>query len=284
MMKSIDNCTTTTPFPVPGKLNLCSELTAFLNDKRIKLLDAIQKHGSLIAAARALPIPYKIAWAYLDSINNLADEPLLIRSEESPDACYRQLTPYAQRLVSMYQTLSAEYQASNVSLASSMANKTKFISTHEIAHFQKLMRRMSFRSSERNQLIGVVTAITPGKVNSLVYVNISAQLSITAMISCESVCELNLTVGSEVAVLIKASQITVCQQPLPASDLTNQFTGKLTQVHNGEIYSELCIELDDQKRVSTIVANETLSSLNIRDNMALNISFFASSVILCCYN
>jgi molybdopterin-binding protein len=104
------------------------------------------------------------------------------------------------------------------------------------------------------------------------------------MISCESVSELNLTVGSEVAVLIKASQITVCQQPMPASDLTNQFNGKLTQVHNGEIYSELCIELDDQKSVSTIVANETLSSLNIRDNMALNISFFASSVILCCYN
>jgi molybdate transport system regulatory protein len=45
-----------------GKLEVDTELGTFLGDTRIRLLEAIAKHGSISQAAKAVPLSYKAAW------------------------------------------------------------------------------------------------------------------------------------------------------------------------------------------------------------------------------
>ena len=63
-----------------SKLEVDTEFGSFLGDTRIRLLEAIEKHGSISQAAKAVPISYKAAWDAIDAMNNLADQPLVVRS------------------------------------------------------------------------------------------------------------------------------------------------------------------------------------------------------------
>ena len=63
-----------------GTLGVDTEFGSFLGDTRIRLLEAIDKHGSITQAAKAVPLSYKAAWDAIDAMNNLADQPLVLRS------------------------------------------------------------------------------------------------------------------------------------------------------------------------------------------------------------
>ena len=60
-----------------GELKLCTEVGPFLGDTRIRLLEAIDRLGSLSQAAKSLPLSYRAAWDALDDMNNLAESPLV---------------------------------------------------------------------------------------------------------------------------------------------------------------------------------------------------------------
>jgi molybdopterin-binding protein len=63
--------------------------------------------------------------------------------------------------------------------------------------------------SARNQLNGVVTAITPGAVNGQVKVEIGGGNVITSSITEEAIGDLGLAVGDKVTVFIKASDVLI---------------------------------------------------------------------------
>jgi molybdate transport system regulatory protein len=62
------------------------------------------------------------------------------------------------------------------------------------------------RLSTRNQLVGTVTAVTPGSVMATVKVDVSGQ-EVTAAVTRESVEELGLSVGAPVVVLVKSTEV-----------------------------------------------------------------------------
>jgi molybdate transport system regulatory protein len=63
-----------------GKLTVDTEFGTFLGDTRIRLLEAIDRYGSISQAAKAVPLSYKAAWDAVDAMNNLAEAPLVERS------------------------------------------------------------------------------------------------------------------------------------------------------------------------------------------------------------
>ena len=60
------------------KLWLKSENSTF-DAKRIKLLEKIDETGSMSKAAKEVGISYKAAWDAIDKMNNVADEPLVMK-------------------------------------------------------------------------------------------------------------------------------------------------------------------------------------------------------------
>ena len=63
--------------------------------------------------------------------------------------------------------------------------------------------------SARNQLVGTITAITPGAVNGTVKVDIGGGNVITSSITEEAIADLGLEVGDRVTVLVKASDVLI---------------------------------------------------------------------------
>ena len=71
---------TTTQTKLTRKLLIDTAMGSFLGDKRIRLLEAIDKAGSISQAAKAVPMSYKAAWDAVDDVSNVAPEPLVNRS------------------------------------------------------------------------------------------------------------------------------------------------------------------------------------------------------------
>src|SRR5215468_9469865 len=78
---------------------------------RIRLLEAVEKYGSISKAAQHIPMSYKAAWDALDDLNNLADSPVIERNIGGAGGGGTKLTEYGRRLVAMFRAVEDEYQA-----------------------------------------------------------------------------------------------------------------------------------------------------------------------------
>ena len=103
-----------------SKLEVESVAGPFLGDTRIRLLEAIEQHGSISQAAKAVPLSYKAAWDAVDAMNNLSEEPLVLRVAGGKHGGGTQLTDYGRKVVALYRALESEYQAALDRLAASM--------------------------------------------------------------------------------------------------------------------------------------------------------------------
>jgi len=64
---------------VDANLWLNRDNSRFLGADRIDLLEKIDELGSITKAAQAVGISYKTAWDQINTINNLAEKPLVDR-------------------------------------------------------------------------------------------------------------------------------------------------------------------------------------------------------------
>ena len=69
---------------------------------RIGLLAAIGETGSITSAAKAVGMSYKGAWDAVDTMNNLAGEPLVVRSTGGKGGGGTTLTPRALKLIDTF--------------------------------------------------------------------------------------------------------------------------------------------------------------------------------------
>ncbi len=96
---------------IQGQVSFNTELGEFLNETRIRLLEAIDEKGTLTHAARSLPLSYKAAWDALEAMNRLAGRPLVARSSGGRRGGGTTLTEHGRHLVSIYRTVNNECQA-----------------------------------------------------------------------------------------------------------------------------------------------------------------------------
>lgn len=125
---------------------------------RIELLAAIGQTGSITAGAKAVGLSYKAAWDAIDTMNNLAGEPLVVRTTGGKGGGGSVLTPRAQRLIESFRVLEAEHRrfVERLDAAAQAAS--------EDVH---LLRRLMLRTSARNTLFGTVESVAPGAVNDV---------------------------------------------------------------------------------------------------------------------
>ena len=62
-----------------GRIYLDTDEGVLLAGQRVRLMEAIDKHGSIQKAAKELGLSYKAAWDAVNSMNNLCDQPLVMR-------------------------------------------------------------------------------------------------------------------------------------------------------------------------------------------------------------
>ena len=72
-----------------------------------------------------------------------------------------------------------------------------------------LIGRGQFTLSARNKLSGTIIDINRGAVNAIVKVELPSNVVISSSITLEAVDELDLTVGTEVTAVVKASEVLI---------------------------------------------------------------------------
>lgn len=260
-----------------GKLSVDTTMGAFLGDTRIKLLEAIEQHGSISQAAKAVPLSYKAAWDAIDAMNNLAPEPLVIRTTGGKHGGGTELTEYGRRLIGFYRALEQEHQAAIARLTERMDE----VAGNDVAAFRQLLRRMSMKSSARNQFAGPIIEIKEGVVDCEVRIRLDDGLDLTAIITRESAENLGLKAGKEVSAFVKSSSVLLMLDPDARISARNRFCGQISRIHEGPVNAEVSITLPGGRHVVTaVITHESLDKLGLKVGGTACAVFKAPSVFL----
>jgi molybdate transport system regulatory protein len=266
-----------TPPKLQGKLTVDTAMGAFLGDTRIKLLEAIDVHGSISQAAKAVPLSYKAAWDAIDAMNNLAPEPLVVRTTGGKHGGGTELTDYGRRLIGFYRALEQEYQAA----VSRLSERMDEVAGNDVADFRQLLRRMSMKASARNQFAGPIVELKQGTVDCEVRIRLDDNLDLTAIITRESAENLGLKMNKEVTAFVKSSSILLMLDSNARTSARNRFCGKVSHIHEGPVNAEVSITLTGGRHVVTaVITHESLEKLELKIGSTACAVFKASSVFL----
>ena len=200
------------PSSLTGRLTLQTPLGAVLSESRIRLLEAIDRCGSLNRAAREVPLSYKAAWEALDTMNRLAPEPLVERLTGGRGGGGTRLTGYARQLVRLHRAMESSQQ-------DILDRIGPVPDDADAPTLRGLIRRLGMRSSARNQFATRVTALS--ERGGLVDVRLqlgdaeaaASGPTLLATITPESAELLGLAPGREVWALVKAPAVRLATPP-----------------------------------------------------------------------
>lgn len=91
-----------------------------------QLLELIEHHGSISAAARAMGVSYRRAWMMVDTMNRCFREPLVQAGKGGAHGGGATLTPFGQAIRERFAALEANLAAT---------------AAEDLAHLRKLLRR-----------------------------------------------------------------------------------------------------------------------------------------------
>lgn len=231
--------------------NLCltSVQGGDVSGKRITLLETIDSLGSISAAAKQLGMSYRSAWDAVAEMNNMWDAPLVMKSPGGSHGGGTRLTEQGRELIAGFKLMQQEYQRFTDGLIQRLG---------DVARLQQGMRRLSMRTSARNQFQGKVELINTGEINSEITLAINEHLRLIASITRESVDSLGLAVAGEAYALIKASFIILVPDDKNiVSSARNRLCGVMRELRHGEVSSEAIIELQGGKTLAAIITKES---------------------------
>lgn len=257
---------------VSGSVWLDKAEKEFLGSDRIELLEKIQALGSITRAAKAVGISYKTAWEIVNSMNNLADKPLVVRLTGGKGGGGTHLTPEGQKIISSFKVVQEEHKTFLNNIA---------LKIEDMEEFYKFLRRMSLKVSARNIFKGTVQCIKKGAVNSEVDLVLPCGDAIVSIITNESVENLDLTEGKDAYAIIKASSV-ILGRDLHSTRLSagNVLCGTVAKIVPGAVNTEITVRLSGENTISAIITNESAKLLAFTEGDHACSLFQASSVIL----
>lgn len=262
-----------------GKLEVDGQLGVFLGDTRIRLLEAIDEQGSISQAAKAVPLSYKAAWDAVDAMNNLAEQPLVLRSTGGRHGGGTRLTDYGRKVIALYRVLEAEYQTALDRLTASL-NEGQ---AGDFQEFSRLLKRMSMKTSARNQFAGQIVGLRKGHVDFEVRIRLDEDNEIVAVITGDSAESLGLTIGMEINALVKSSSVLLLDDPAMRTSARNRLWGEITRIHDGPVNAEVTLAMKNGKSVCAVVTHDSIERLGLAVGGHACAVFKASAVILCKY-
>ena len=243
-----------------------------LDARFFALLQALHDTGSINRAARTAGLSYKGAWLLLEAACNLANEPLMETVTGGAGGGGTRLTEAAVGLLQAWQQIQAEHR--------------EFVRVQEarlaqLPALHGLLRRMSMKTTARNQFAGTVTTVELGPVSAQVALALAAGGEITATMTSAAAKRLKLKKGKEALALIKASAIVLVTDfagwQLSAR---NQLAGTVSRIEAGAVSSLVVLTLPGGAAITASVTNEGVEALGLQVGTPATAVFKAYSVMV----
>ena len=208
----------------------------------------------------------------LEAACNLAHAPLLETATGGSGGGGTRLTPAATALLDAWRELQSQHQAF-------LQAQEARLST--LPALSGLLRRMSMKTTARNQFAGTVTAVELGPVSASVGIALKAGDEITATMTTAAAKRLKLKKGKEALVLIKASAVVLVSDfagwQLSAR---NQLAGTVSRIEKGAVSSLVIVTLPGGAAITASVTNEGVEGLGLKVGVPATAVFKAYSVMV----
>ena len=255
---------------------------------RMNLLAQIAESGSITQAAKAVGMSYKGAWDAIDTMNNLAGEPLVERMAGGKGGGGTRLTERGRQLVHHYRVIEQAHQQFMAQISQHLSDAGGALGGElggalggDLSEDYRLIRSMGMKTSARNQYLGTVTAIQSGAVNDEVELTLGSGSKLVAIVTHESTHSLGLAVGVQAFALVKSSSIMVATDLNGAKvSARNALSGTIARVQAGVVNTEVVIDLGHGLSVAAVVTHDSAEQLALAEGQPATALFKASSVIL----
>lgn len=259
----------TAEWGVQGSIWLQSGNQKLGSSLHMLLLAQLDESGSITKAAQAVGLSYKAAWDAINHMNSLTDTPLVERLAGGKGGGGTRLTARGQQLVVNFRRIEQEHQRFLSRLAG-LADG--------LPEDYQLLRRMTMRTSARNQFAGTISAIQHGAVNDEVVIEVAEGFKLVATITRDSTAALALQPGVTAFALIKASSVLLASTDEQARFATrNVLPATVAQIRPGAVNAEVSLTLASGH---TLIAQVSMDALTLQPGEAVTALFQASSVIL----
>lgn len=251
-----------------GELRLAGRLDGRFFD----LLAALALTGSLQKAARAAGYSYKGAWLVLDAATALTHAPLVEASSGGRGGGGSRLTTEGQALLAAWHVLQSRHDGF-------LREQEAWLATQPTLH--QLLKRMSMKTTARNQFAGQISAVNVGPATTTVRVALPGGAEITASLTSAAAEELRVQVGQDALALVKASEVVL------VSDFAgyrlsarNQLAGTVSRVQRGAVSSLIGLTLPGGVAVTASVTNDAVDALGLAVGQPATACFKAYAVML----
>lgn len=251
-----------------GELRLAGRLDGRFFD----LLAALALTGSLQKAARAAGYSYKGAWLVLDAAGALTHAPLVETTTGGRGGGGSRLTAEGQALLAAWHALQSRHAAFLHEQEAWLADQPQL---------QQLLKRMSMKTTARNQFSGQVSAVNTGPATTAVRVALPGGGEVTASLTTAAAEELGVKVGQEALALVKASEVVLVTDfggyKLSAR---NQLAGTVSRVQRGAASTLVGLTLPGGTAVTASVTNDAVDALGLAVGQPATACFKAYAVML----
>ena len=253
---------------VDGELKLAGRLDA----RFFALLTAVDETGSINKAASASGYSYKGAWLVLETAANLASEPLTERVTGGSGGGGSRLTPTAHALIDAWRHLqTAQHEF--------LRQQNAWLVEH--SSLAGTLRRLSMKTTARNQFAGIISAIESGPVTTQVVLRLRGGNDITATMTTSAAKKMKLKKGCEALALIKSSAVVLVTD-FAGYQLSarNQLAGTISRVQNDAVSALVGITLPGGSVITASVTRDAVEALDLAVGQPATAVFKAYSVLL----
>jgi len=251
-----------------GELRLAGRLDGRFFD----LLAALALTGSLQKAAKAAGYSYKGAWLVLDAATALTHAPLVDKATGGAGGGGTQLTAEGEALLAAWRELQARHTAFLHEQAAWLATQPAL---------DALLKRMSMKTTARNQFLGRISAVNAGPSTTTVRVALDGGQQVTASLTTEAAQELGVSAGQQALALVKSSEVVLVTDfggyKLSAR---NQLAGTVSRVERGAVSSLIGLTLPGGVVVTASVTNDAVDGLGLAVGQPATAVFKAYAVML----
>ena len=149
-----------------------------------------------------------------------------------------------------------------------------------IDELSKFLRSTTLQTSARNQFRGQINKVTKGAINTEVELQLSESSKIIAIVTNESAKQMGLKKGGNAIALVKSSWIILSADKSVLTSARNKLAGRVKKITQGQVNSEVELNLGAEKSLSCILTNTSAKSLKLKKGQIVYALFKASSVIL----
>lgn len=238
--------------------------------ERIALVGAIRRTGSISAAARAVGLSYKAAWDAVQVLNNLFDRPLVVPSTGGKDGGASMVTEAGAAVIDAFVAVEVE-------LARALERLGQNVAAGSVA---PLLWGSGMRTSARNALRGTVSHVTEGVVDAEVTLAVAPGVEIVATVTRDSVVRLGLAPGTAALALIKSSLVVIARGDGLRTSARNALPGAVIARHDGEVTSEVTLELALGKTLTATLTLTSADALELKAGVSATALVKASHVLV----